>query len=141
VVPDPAAQQGKPGQRGGKAVKPIRTYLIGLALVAGLMSLVVLRFSAASRPSGLAMVALGVLVQGPLGWLMVKAVGTPRFVGVWVAGMLARFGLLAVAAFLIFPLMHWTLTPGLIVLAVVLFAMLLLEGLVIWIVHSQAEAQ
>ena len=122
-------------------MKPAKTYLIGLALVAVIMTGVVLRFSEVSRPSGFAMIALGILVQGPLGWWMVKAVGTPRFIGAWVMGMLARFGLLAVAAFLIFPLMHWSLSPGLIVLAVVLFAMLLLEGLVVWIVHSQAEAQ
>jgi hypothetical protein len=121
-------------------LKPAKTYLIGLALVAVMMTGVVFRFSEASRPSSFAMIALGVLVQGPLGWWMVKAVGTPRFIGAWVMGMLARFGLLAVAAFLIFPLMHWSLSPGLIVLAVVLFAMLLLEGLVVWIVHSQAEA-
>jgi hypothetical protein len=122
-------------------VKPAKTYLIGLALVALLMTGVVLQFSEVSRPSGFAMIALGVLVQGPLGWWLVRAVGTPRFIGVWVMGMLGRFGLLAVAAFLVFPLMRWTLSPGLIVLAGVLFAMLLLEGLVVWIVHSQAEAQ
>ena len=122
-------------------MKPARTYLLGLALVALIMTGVVLRFSETSRPSGFAMIALGVLVQGPLGWWMVKSVGTPRFIGAWVMGMLARFGLLAVAAFLIFPLMHWSLSPGLIVLAGVLFAMLLLEGLVVWMVHSQAEAQ
>jgi heme A synthase len=122
-------------------VKPARTYLIGLALIVAIMAGVVLRFSDASRPSGFAMIALGLLVQGPLGWWMVKSVGTPRFIGVWVMGMLARFALLAIAALLIFPLMHWTLSPGLIVLAVVLFAMLLLEGLVVWVVNSQAEAQ
>jgi hypothetical protein len=122
-------------------VKPARTYLIGLALVAAIMTGVVLRFSEATRPSGFGMIILGLLVQGPLGWWMIKSVGTPRFIGAWVVGMLARFGLLAVAAFLIFPMMHWTLSPGLIVLAVVLFAMLLLEGLVVWVVHSQAEAQ
>ena len=122
-------------------MKPARTYLIGLALVAAIMTGVVLRFSEATRPSGFGMIILGLLVQGPLGWWMIKSVGTPRFIGAWVVGMLARFGLLAVAAFLIFPMMHWTLSPGLIVLAVVLFAMLLLEGLVVWVVHSQAEAQ
>lgn len=122
-------------------MKPARTYLIGLVLVAAIMTGVVLRFSEATRPSGFGMIILGLLVQGPLGWWMIKSVGTPRFIGAWVVGMLARFGLLAVAAFLIFPMMHWTLSPGLIVLAVVLFAMLLLEGLVVWVVHSQAEAQ
>ena len=122
-------------------MKPGRMYLIGLALVAAIMTGVVLRFSEATRPSGFGMIILGLLVQGPLGWWMIKSVGTPRFIGAWVVGMLARFGLLAVAAFLIFPMMHWTLSPGLIVLAVVLFAMLLLEGLVVWIVHSEAEAQ
>ena len=122
-------------------MKPAKTYLIGLALIAVLMAGIVLRFSEASRPSGFAMIVLGLLVQGPLGWWMIKAVGTSRFISVWVMGMLARFGLLAVAAFLIFPLLHWSLSPGLIVLAVVLFAMLLLEGMVVWMVHSQAEAQ
>jgi hypothetical protein len=122
-------------------VKASRTYLVGLALVGTIMAGVVLRFPEISRPSGFAMMALGLVVQGPLGWWMIKAVGTPRFIGVWVMGMLARFGLLAVTAFLIFPLMHWSLSPGLIVLAGVLFAMLLLEGLVVWILHSQAEAQ
>jgi heme A synthase len=121
-------------------VKPAKVYLSGLALTVLLMSGVVLRFSEASRPAGFAMIGLALLVQGPLGWWMVKSVGTPRFVGVWVLGMLVRFGLLGIAAFLIFPLMHWQLSPGLIVLAVVLFAMLLLEGLVVWIVHSLAEA-
>ena len=122
-------------------MKPGRMYLIGLALVAAIMTGVVLRFSEATRPSGFGMIVLGLLVQGPLGWWMIKSVGTPRFIGAWVMGMLARFGLLALAAFLIFPMMHWSLSPGLIVLAVVLFAMLLLEGLVVWIVHSEAEAQ
>jgi hypothetical protein len=41
----------------------------------------------------------------------------------------------------IFPLLGWPLSPGILVLAVVLFAMLLLEGLVVWVVHSQAEAR
>ena len=122
-------------------MKPARTYLIGLALVVVLMAGVVLRFSDPNRPAGFAMIALALLVQGPLGWWMITAVGTPRFIGVWVMGMMARFALLAIAAFLIFPLMLWSLSPGLIVLAVVLFAMLLLEGLVVWVVHSQAEAQ
>ena len=121
-------------------MRPARVYLTGLVLVAAIMGAVVLRFSPGSRPSGFAMIALGLLVQGPLGWWMITSVGTPRFIGVWVLGMLVRFGLLGIAAFVLFPLMHWTLSPGLIVLAVVLFAMLLLEGLVVWIVHSGAEA-
>ena len=122
-------------------MKPAKVYLIGLALVAAIMAGVVLRFSQPSQPSGFAMIALGLLVQGPLGWWMIKSVGTARFLGVWVIGIIARFALLAVAGLILFPLMRWSLSPGLVVLAVVLFAMLLLEGMVVWIVHSQAEAQ
>ena len=122
-------------------MRPARVYLTGLVLVAAILGAVVLRFSPASRPSGFAMIALGLLVQGPLGWWMIKSVGTPRFLGVWVIGIIARFALLAVAGLILFPLMRWSLSPGLVVLAVVLFAMLLLEGMVVWIVHSQAEAQ
>ena len=122
-------------------MKPARTYLIGLALVGAMMSGVVLRFSEASRPAGFAMIALGLVVQGPLGWWMIRSVGTQRFLGAWVLGILARFGLLGVTALVFFPLLHWPLSPGILVLAVVLFAMLLLEGMVVWMVHSQAEAQ
>jgi hypothetical protein len=122
-------------------VKPAKVYLLGLALVAVIMAGVVLRFSQPSQPSGFAMIGLGLLVQGPLGWWMIKSVGTPRFLGVWVIGIIARFALLAMAGLIFFPLMRWPLSPGLVVLAVVLFAMLLLEGMVVWIVHSQAEAQ
>lgn len=122
-------------------MKPAKVYLTGLTLTAVLMAGVVLRFSELSRPSGFAMIGLGLLVQGPLGWWMIKSVGTPRFLGVWVIGIIARFALLGMAGLILFPLMQWPLSPGLIVLAVVLFAMLLLEGLVVWVVHSQAEAQ
>lgn len=122
-------------------MKPAKVYLIGLALVAAIMAGVVLRFSQPSQPSGFAMIALGLLVQGPLGWWMIKSVGTPRFLGAWVIGIITRFALLAVAGLILFPLMRWSLSPGLVVLAVVLFAMLLLEGMVVWMVHSQAEAQ
>lgn len=120
---------------------PSRTYLVGVALIGLVMSGIVLRFSPASRPAGFAMIVLGLVVQGPLGWWMVKSVGTPKFLGAWVIGMLVRFGLLGVVALLVFPLLGWPLSPGILVLAVVLFAMLLLEGLVVWVVHSQAEAQ
>lgn len=122
-------------------MKPARTYLIGLALVAAIMSGIVLRFSDANRPAGFAMILLGLVVQGPLGWWMIRSVGTPKFLGAWVLGMLARIGLLGVTALVLFPLLHWPLTPGILVLAVMLFAMLLLEGMVVWMVHSQAEAQ
>jgi hypothetical protein len=122
-------------------MKPARTYLLGLGLVALLMGAVVLQFSSRHRPAGFALVVLGLVVQGPLGWWMIRSVGTPRFLGAWVLGILARFGLLGVTALVLFPLLHWPLSPGILVLAVVLFAMLLLEGMVVWMVHSQAEAQ
>jgi hypothetical protein len=41
----------------------------------------------------------------------------------------------------VFPALHWPLSPGLLILGGVLFALLLLEGLALWLVHSQVEAR
>lgn len=122
-------------------MKPARVYLLGLGVVAAAVAGVTMRFAPADRTPSFAMLTLGLVVQGPLGWWMVRSVGTARFLGVWVVGMLVRFGLLGVAALVIFPLLRWPLSPGLLVLAGVLFSMLLLEGLAVWLEHSQAEAQ
>ena len=42
-------------------------------------------------------VGAGLVLQAPLGWWTLKAIGTEQFFLVWGLGMLARFGVLAVA--------------------------------------------
>jgi hypothetical protein len=109
-----------------------RAYLIGLVLVAvvGFGLVFLLPGSLASK---LTAVAVGVAVQGPLGWWLVKSVGTPRFLAVWPIGILARFLVLGLMALLVFPAFHWRLSPGLLLLGGVLVVLLFLEGLVVWL--------
>ena len=94
-----------------------------------------------SRTSSLVSLLLGLVVQAPLGWWLVRSVGTPRFMGAWVLGMAVRFVLLAIAALLLFPALGWPLSPGLLVLGGVLVALLLVEGLVAWLNYSRVEAR
>lgn len=117
-----------------------RLYGAGLLLIAVVATLVALRFTGDVRTAMLAMALAAMVIQGPLGWWMIRSVGTPQFLVAWVAGMLVRLGILGVAALVVLPLFHWPRTPGLLVLAGVLFTMLLLEGLVIWLEHSRVKA-
>jgi hypothetical protein len=107
-------------------------YLTGLVLVAivgfGLVFLL-----PGEMASKLTAVTVGVVVQGPLGWWLVKSVGTPRFLQVWPLGILARFAVLGLVALVVFPAFHWPLSPGLLLLGGVLVALLFLEALVAWL--------
>jgi hypothetical protein len=105
---------------------------VGLVLVLTLG--VVLAFLLPGRlDAKLTAVLVGVVVQGPLGWWLVKSIGTPKFLRAWPAGILARFLVLGVMALLVFPAFHWSLSPGLLLLGGVLVALLVLEGLVAWL--------
>ena len=109
-----------------------RVYLVGLVLVAvGGFGVVILL--SGNLESKLTAVAVGVLVQGPLGWWLVKSVGTPKFLQVWPLGILARFAVLGVMAMLVFPAFDWPLSPGLLLLGGVLVALLFLEGMAAWL--------
>jgi len=109
-----------------------RRYLTGLVLVAVVGFGLVFLLPGSLAPK-LTAVAVGVVVQGPLGWWLVKSVGTPKFLQVWPLGIVARFAVLGLMALLIFPAFHWPLSPGLLLLGGVLVALLFLEALVAWL--------
>lgn len=71
-----------------------------------------------------------IVVQGPLGWWVVRSVGTPRFMVAWGLGLLARFGLIAGMALVAAPLTEFRSEPLLVTTAGVLLALLVVEGLV-----------
>ena len=109
-----------------------RVYLLGVAVVAIIAFGLVFLLPGSLAPK-LTAVAIGVAVQGPLGWWLVKSIGTPKFLQVWPVGILARFAVLGVVALLVFPAFHWSLSPGLLLLGGVMVALLFLEGLVAWL--------
>jgi len=116
-------------------------YLAGLAGIGALTAAVSRGLAPPARGAlGLALV-LAVAVQGPLGWWLIGAVGTARFLVVWGIGIGARVGLVAVTAFIIVPVLHLTLVPVLVPLALLLVALLGLEALVLLLERRAAEVQ
>lgn len=111
---------------------PRRRYLAGLGIVAGSSLLLALALGRGdARRTVLLVAALALAVQAPLGWWLVRSLGTPRFTGVWVAGMAGRVALIGVTAFVLVPAFGWPLGPALFGLAGMLVGLLLVEVLVV----------
>jgi len=110
-------------------VSGARRYLLGLTtvtLVAVAATLV------APEPARTAMLwALGValLVQAPLGWMVVRNLGTERFLLAWAVGFVVRLAAVACAAFLIAPRVGLALAPFLFTLVGILMAFVAVEAI------------
>lgn len=94
------------------------------AVLAGLGSMIA---GAAAMPSVVFGAALAWFAQATLFWVLAERVFGGRLVPVYAAGMIARFALLAFAAFVLVPLLNVAAAPMLLTLAAVLFATTLLE--------------
>ncbi len=111
-------------------------YVAGVVAV-GLAGLVVAgQVPMASRAGVLWGLAVGLLLQAPLGWWTLRAVGTERFFTLWGLGMLVRFGVLVVAAFALTAVPGPLAAPMLTTMVATLVALLLLEGAVAMREHS-----
>ena len=102
-------------------------YVTGLAVVAG-AALVASRLVPPDwrAPLGTATV-LAFVVQGPLGWWLVRSIGTRRFFLVWGVGFAVRLVLLGVMALVVAPALGWAPTPALVPLALLLVAFIGVE--------------
>ncbi|MEO8200641.1 MAG: hypothetical protein ABI679_08995 [Gemmatimonadota bacterium] len=120
-------------------MKTGRVYGSGLLLIGLGAALMSWSLQGTNRTAALISVLVCLVIQGPLGWWLIRSVGTPRFLGVWVTGILTRFVILGGLALVVFPAQRWPLSPGLLIVGGVLFALLLLEGLALWLEHSQVE--
>ncbi len=89
-----------------------------------------------TRPALLWGLFTGLLLQAPLGWWTLRAIGTERFLTVWGLGMLMRFGVVALAAGLLMPAPPGVAAPMLATMVGVLVALLLVEGVVAMREHS-----
>jgi hypothetical protein len=114
-------------------------YVAGVAAVgaAGLLLAAVAR--PGSRPGILWGLAVGLVLQAPLGWWTLRAVGTERFLPVWGLGMLVRFTVVAVAAFVLMPAPDGLAAPMLATMVGILVALLLVEGAVAMREHSRED--
>jgi hypothetical protein len=112
-------------------------YLAGVVAV-GLAGLVVAALVPGPLRAGVLWgLAVGLLLQAPLGWWTLRAVGTERFFAVWGLGMLLRFGVLFVAAFALTAVPRPLAAPMLTTMVGTLVALLLVEGAVAMREHSR----
>jgi len=114
-------------------------YVAGVAAVGAAGVLVAAGSPPASRSGILWGLAVGLLLQAPLGWWTLRAVGTERFLLVWGLGMLVRFSVVAVAAFALMPAPEGLAAPMLATMVAILVALLLVEGVVAMREHSRED--
>lgn len=114
-------------------------YLAGVSAVAAAGGLI-----AAWAPAGVRIYVVWGLVaalvlQAPLGWWTVGAIGTERFVAVWGLGMLVRLTVVAIAALALIPALGPAATPMLATMVGALLALLLVEGVTAMREHSRED--
>jgi hypothetical protein len=102
-------------------------YLIGFAAT-GLIGIgIALALGPAVRREAIWGVVLGLVVQAPLGWWILRSIGTERFQVAWIAGILIRLGVVAIAGLVLIPAFGWRLVPALGALVATVLVLLLVE--------------
>lgn len=85
--------------------------------------------------------AIGFLVQAPLGWLHVRSLGTARFQVVWGLGMVIRLATVAVTALVLVPALRWQMAPALAGLLTTIVVLLAVEVLTVVRKNSGIKAR
>ena len=116
-------------------------YLLGMGAVLILFLGVIALAPQDWRPSLLLALGLVMAVQVPLGAWLMTCLGSDRFLAVWVLGMLARLGLVAVAGLALLPTFRWPAAPGLLSLVLLLMISLALEGVVLMLEFRKVPAR
>lgn len=84
-------------------------------------------------------VAVGLVLQSPLGWWAVRSVGTDRFMAIWGLGMLVRLTSVAVAGLVVLPVVGPRAGAMLGAMVGVLVALLLVEAVTALREHSRED--
>lgn len=108
-------------------------YLVGIAVVAAAAVGLSIVLSPAARSAVWFAVGLGLAVQGPLGWWLVRAIGTERLLPIWAGGIAARVGVLGAGGLVAAPRLGFSLEPTLVALVGVLMSFVGVEALVAWL--------
>lgn len=80
---------------------------------------------------------VGLVLQAPLGWWALRAIGTERFLPVWGLGMMVRLTVLAVSGLIVIPVLGVRAGPMLGSMVAVLVALLFVEGITALMAHSR----
>ncbi len=105
-----------------------RRYLAGATLVAAAAALIGVVLREPARSGLLLALGIALTAQVPLGWWLIRSVGRPELLMVWMVGMMVRLGLLGLLGFVILPALRWPLGPALIGFTALLLALLAVES-------------
>ena len=105
-------------------------YLLGVVACLGAGAVAAWTMVPSHRAGALWGVFAGVVLQAPLGWITLRAIGTDRFMMVWGVGMLVRLAAVGVAALILVPVLGPEAPPMLVSMVAVLGALLVVEGIV-----------
>jgi peptidoglycan biosynthesis protein MviN/MurJ (putative lipid II flippase) len=112
-------------------------YVAGVGAVA-MAGLGVMAVAPAGSQPGIAWgLITGLVLQAPLGWWTLRAIGTERFLTLWGLGILVRLAVVAIAAFAVIPALGDAAAPMLVTMVGILVALLLVEGVVAMGEHSR----
>jgi hypothetical protein len=112
-------------------------YVAGVAAV-GVVGLGLMAVLPAESRSAMAWgLIAGMLLQAPVGWWTLRAIGTDSFLTVWMLGILVRLAVVAIAAFAVIPALGDAAAPMLVTMVGILVALLLVEGVVAMREHSR----
>ncbi len=118
-------------------MRPGRRYLAGVVLVAAGGAALTAMVPPDDRRGVAAGVAIGLVLQAPLGWWTVRSIGTARFTAVWGLGMLTRLTLVAVVGVVALSALGARAAVVLMAMVGVLVALLAVEGATALREHSR----
>lgn len=116
-----------------------RRYLLGVAAVGAGGAALAMAVPAAVRGQVLWGVVTGLVLQVPLGWWALRAIGTEQFLVVWGLGMVVRFTTVGIAGLVLVPALGGSAGPMLGSMVGVLVALLIVEGLTAVREHSRED--
>lgn len=116
-------------------------YLSGLGMAAAVGAAVLAAAGPGIRTELAGGLAIGFLVQAPLGWLHVRSLGTARFQLVWGLGMLTRLATVAITGLVLVPALRWQMAPALAGLVTTILVLLLVEVLTVVRKNSGIKAR
>ncbi|MGH7499813.1 MAG: hypothetical protein ACREL3_13295 [Gemmatimonadales bacterium] len=114
-------------------------YLTGVALVAAAAVAGVAVMPAEIRGEAGWGAGVGLVLQAPLGWWALRAIGTERFMAVWGLGMLVRVTVIGIAGLVVIPVLGARAGPMLGSMVGVLVALLVVEGATALREHSRED--
>jgi hypothetical protein len=105
--------------------------VVGVATVAAAALVLSFVLPSDERPGVRLALGIALVVQGPLGWWLVRAIGSELFLLVWATGIAARLTVVVVCALVIVPPLKLVLEPTLFALVGVLMGFVVVEALVV----------